>query len=182
MKRRIFTDVRGIRDPYAKRILSHLVGADPFAVYRGTPAALSRLTRGLSARQLRTTAPGRAWSIAEILHHLADSELVMGFRYRKALAESGTRLQPFDEKLWARHLRYADSDPKAKLSLFSALRRDHVAMLSRLSAAQWRRFGLHDERGKETVERMMEMMAGHDLNHRRQIAELRASVLPKAKT
>ncbi len=178
---RPLTSVAGIRDPYAKRILSNLLGMDPFRVYRTTPAALARLTRGLSARQLRVTTPERAWSIAQILHHLADSEIVMGYRYRKALAESGTDLQPFDEKLWARHLRYAGSDPRSKLALFAALRSDHIAMLSRLTPGEWRRFGVHAERGKETVERMMQMLSGHDLNHRRQIAELRAAALKKGR-
>lgn len=181
MSKQRFTSVAGIKDPYSRRILSNLIGTDPFRVYRGTPAALERLTRGLSARQLRLTTRERRWSIAQILHHLADSEIVMGYRYRKALAESGTDLQPFDEKLWARHLRYSGSDPRSKLSLFVALRRDHIRMLSRLPAREWRRFGIHAERGKETVERMMQMMAGHDLNHRAQISALRSAALGKAK-
>ena len=176
-----FKSVAGVRNAYAKRILSNLIGRDPFRVYRTTPAALARLTRGLTARELRLTTPERKWSIGEILHHFVDSEIVMGFRYRKALAESGGPFQPFDEKLWARHLHYTESDPASKLALFTALRNDHVRMLSRLTTAEWRRFGIHGERGKETVQRMMQMLAGHDLNHLRQLSTLRSASRRKAK-
>lgn len=172
---RVLKSVAGIKNPYAQRILSHLIGRDPFRVYCATPAALERTLRGRSARELRLTTKDRAWSIAQILHHLADAEVTAGFRFRMALAHSGTPLQPFDEKRWAKNLRYGSADPFAKLALFRALRADHAAMLRRLTASEWQRYGMHGERGKETVERMMQMMAGHDLNHVRQIRTLVAA-------
>ena len=177
---RVLKSAAGIRNSYARRILSNIAGKDPFRIYSGTPRALEQLVRGLSGPELRLTTRERAWSIAQILHHLADSELAMGFRYRMALAQSGSSLQMFDEERWARHLRYAASDPAGKLALFGALRRDHVRMLRALTPGDWRRVGIHEERGKESVERMMQMMAGHDLNHRRQIAELRSYALRRA--
>jgi len=39
---------------------------------------------------------------------------------------------------------------------------------------QWKQFGLHSERGEESVERVAEMMGGHDLNHLKQIEALLA--------
>jgi len=33
-------------------------------------------------------------------------------------------------------------------------------------------YGMHAERGEETVERVLQMMAGHDINHVRQIEKL----------
>ena len=47
-----------------------------------------------------------------------------------------------------------------------------VRLLQSLPNEMWENFGLHSERGKETVRRVSEMMAGHDLNHLGQIQAL----------
>ena len=44
---------------------------------------------------------------------------------------------------------------------------------------QWKQFGIHAERGEESVERIVEMMAGHDINHLRQIEAILAVVTKK---
>lgn len=170
---RRITNVRGLKDPYVRRILSNIVGKDAFIVYSRTPPILQKLTHGLSASQLRRSAVKGKWSIAQIVSHLHDSELVMGFRYRMAIAQSGSRLQAFDEKKWADKLRYRSADCRKKLKLFVGMRRDHIDLLRDLTSKEWKRFGMHEERGKETVERMVQMLAGHDINHLRQIENIR---------
>jgi hypothetical protein len=41
----------------------------------------------------------------------------------------------------------------------------------------WVRYGIHSERGKDTVARVADMLAGHDLNHLKQIKDR----LPKSR-
>jgi hypothetical protein len=36
----------------------------------------------------------------------------------------------------------------------------------------WENYGMHSERGKESVSRVVSMVAGHDLNHLRQIESI----------
>jgi hypothetical protein len=48
-------------------------------------------------------------------------------------------------------------------------RQSILRLLKGLTKEQWQFFGMHSERGKETVTRVSEMMAGHDINHHRQI-------------
>ena len=175
------TSVQNISNPYARRILSNVLHKDSLRVFGATPKTLHRLTKGLNDREMRTTTPERKWSIAAIVNHLCDTEIAMGYRYRKALAESGTIFQAYDEKKWATHLSYEHADVRAKLNLFVALRNDHARLFRTLSAKEWQRYGIHEERGKETVERMVHMMAGHDVNHLAQIGTLRGAILKRRK-
>jgi hypothetical protein len=161
--------VTGIKDPYTRRILSNVLNKDSFAVYKRTPAALKKSLRGLKPRQLATPPAKGRWSVAQIVAHLCDAELVMSYRFRLAIAESGRKIQAYDQDKWADNLGYASAGCAAKIALFLNMREENISLLGSLSAKQWQRYGMHEERGKETVERMVQMIAGHDLNHLKQI-------------
>ena len=171
--------VDGIKDPYIKRILSNIIDKDAFNIFCQTSSRLKHLLKGLSERQLNTPLAKGKWSLAQIIAHLCDSELVMGYRYRMAIAQSGCDIQAFDQNKWAKSLRYDSSDAQLKFELFQKMRNDNIVLLSSLTAKEWKHFGMHEERGKETVERMVQMEAGHDVNHLKQISLIRTSFLKK---
>jgi hypothetical protein len=100
---------------------------------------------------------------------MADAELVMGYRVRTILGNPGTPIQAFDQDEWARVGRYNIRDARASLKLFTAIRAGNLALWKSLSAGQWKTYGIHSERGEETIERIWRHDAGHDLNHLIQI-------------
>ena len=154
---------------YTKRILSHSEGKDAVKVQKATPVKLKSLTRKLKKAQLtKRPAPGK-WSIAEIIAHLADAELVVSFRMRLMLGSNGTPIQAFDQDVWASLFDYASHDPAVSLEGYRVGRERNLRMFKSLTPEMWERFGMHSERGRETVRRVCEMMAGHDLNHLKQI-------------
>jgi hypothetical protein len=161
-----------IKDPYTRRILSNVIAKDAFAVYKRTPKTLKLLVRGLGNRELRKPLAKGKWSITQIVTHLSDTELVMAFRYRMAIAQSGSKLLAYDQDKWARTMRYDSADPRTRLDLFLRVRDANIALLGSLGPKGWKRYGMHQERGKETVERMVQMTAGHDLNHLKQIRDI----------
>jgi hypothetical protein len=78
---------------YTNRILGYLAGQDPISVLKGTPATLDRVLDSVPPTVLNQhPAPGK-WSVGEILAHLADAELVVGFRMRFILGAPGRRSQ-----------------------------------------------------------------------------------------
>lgn len=171
----IVTNVDPIADAYVKRMVSNVLGMDPLEVLRKTPKRLSKLVKGLKKKQLHTSpAPGK-WSIAQIVTHLADTEIVLAFRLRMVLAQPGTPLQAMDQNKWAAGLRYDQADVDEQIELFCALRRNHLAIWDSLTDEDWQKFGIHEERGKETVERITQHFAGHDINHLKQIDAIRNS-------
>ncbi len=157
---------------YKKRILSYTGGRKPLALLRVAPRRLESLVRGRSAKQLtRRPAPGK-WSVAEILAHLADSEVVLGWRFRMMLSQSGAPIQAFDQDLWAKGGRYARRQARHSLALYRAMREANVRLLESLSLKQWRYYGVHSERGRESIADTARMLAGHDVNHRVQIERI----------
>jgi hypothetical protein len=168
--------VSKIRHPYAKRILSNLQGKDPHRVFASGPAELKKAVRGLSAAEL-SWRPGKGkWPIAWLVHHICDAEVGLGFRVRLAMGQSGTRFQAFDQDLWAAGLHYGRRSVAGSLELYTALRKSHLELLRLSSRRELLRYGIHEERGKETVERLVHMLAGHDLNHLRQVRAIRAQL------
>lgn len=157
---------------YTERILGYLEGRDPMAVLAATPRQLARLIDGLSRNRLgRRPAPDR-WSVTEILAHLADAELVYGVRIRFIIAASGTPIQATDQDEWSRVFEYAKQDPVHSLEALRIAREQLIRLLKRLPRESWDRYyGMHSERGRETVTRVVELLAGHDLNHMKQIRE-----------
>ena len=156
---------------YTKRILGYQKGKTSIGVLASTPGKLARLLRGVPRTKLLKRPASETWSIAEVLAHLADAELVVAYRFRLMLGDNGTRIQAYDQAEWARCLNYRKQDPGESLETFRALRTHNIRMLRKLSRKMWGYYGMHSERGKETVKRLAEMTAGHDINHVMQIEE-----------
>jgi uncharacterized damage-inducible protein DinB len=161
-------------EAYIEAVLALLGDQDPMAVLRGTPAAARRLTLGLTVEELRRPESEGKWSPVEVLQHLADSELVWGYRLRRVLAEDRPALTGYDQDLWAERLRYPLADAEQALGMFETLRGAHVALLERATPEELARVGIHEERGEESLAHMVRLYAGHDLVHRRQLARIRA--------
>jgi DinB family protein len=160
---------------YSQRILANMDGRDPLKTQAATAKRLEKLVKHATAARLRKRpAPGK-WSIAEILAHLADTEIVVGWRIRSILAAPGTPIQPFDQDAWAAAGNYAKRDPRKSIDQFRAVRDANLALYKSLSPEQWKHYGMHAERGEESLERILRMMAGHDLNHLSQIERILAA-------
>jgi hypothetical protein len=164
------------RAQYAKAVLDLVDGREPLALLRETPTAAARAIEGLSQAQLkRPEAPGK-WSIAQVLQHLADSDLVWGWRVRLILAQDRPTLTGYDQDLWAQRLHYADADPLEALEQLRVLRRGNLSLIARATPEDLERVGVHSERGEESVGYLCGLYAGHDLLHLRQIARIRTSL------
>lgn len=143
------------------------------AMLKSAPAKYERALKGLGNAQLnRRPAPGK-WSIKEIMGHMSDSEMVYGYRYRKVLGEPFSKIIGYDQAAWARALHYRRMPVRPMLEKFKLLRADNLAMIRALSPKERRRYGVHNERGNESIERIAFLLAGHDVNHLRQILAIR---------
>lgn len=162
-------------DQYRQRILSYLNGRDPIKMQAEAPAKLAKLLKGISpARARKRPAPGK-WSIAEIVAHLADAELVGGYRIRAILGAPGCQVIGFDQDVWVTALHYDKRNLGKSFAQYRALREANLALVKTLTPEQWKHHGVHNERGAETIETIVRMFAGHDLNHFQQIERIVAA-------
>ncbi len=162
--------------PYAQGLLHRLGDRDPIEVLEGLGPAVRELFDGLPDDVIRRPERPGKWSMLEVLHHLADSDMVVGFRVRMMLAHDQPPITAYDQDLWADKLRYRDARLSDVLDQLEAMRAANLRIAKRLTAEDQARFGVHSERGGESVGYTIRLQAGHDLVHRDQIARIRKEV------
>jgi hypothetical protein len=161
---------------YVAALLDLLGDKDAVAVLRQTPGELARVIDDVRSAVTAPEAPGK-WSIRDVVQHLADSELVGGFRLRMILAQDRPSLAGYDQDSWANRLRYADADVGEAREQFTVLRRANLRLWTDLSEADLLRVGVHGERGVESLGHLRQLYAAHDLLHLRQLERIRAAVV-----
>lgn len=156
-------------NPYA----DYLDGRPLEVILAATPEAIRSMLATIGEANSSTRpAPGK-WSPAEIVCHLADCELVFGFRMRQTLAEDAPTIQPFDQDKWAQQ--YTGIVAESALQVFSALRGWNLRLIQSALPAAAGRTTTHPERGVLTFKTLVEIMAGHDLNHLTQLRQIAGS-------
>jgi uncharacterized damage-inducible protein DinB len=161
---------------YIRAVLDLVEGRDPMYVLGSTPGLVRERVEGLPIQRLHDPEREGKWSIAHVLRHLADSDLVWAWRLRMALAHERPSVGGYDQDAWADRLGYAEADPTFSLHEFEAVRRGNVWLLERATPADLERVAVHPERGEESVGHMIRLYAGHDLLHLRQIDRIRAAL------
>jgi hypothetical protein len=157
---------------YTQRVTGYVEGKRPLAVQAATAKRLERIIKGLPTAKLRKRpAPGK-WSVSEILAHLADTEIIVAVRMRLILAAPGTPIAAVDQDSWVASGHYEKRDPRKSVEQFRVVREANLGLLKSLTPQQWKHHGMHSERGQETIERIVLMYAGHDVNHLRQIERI----------
>jgi len=155
---------------YRERILGLLGDRNPLEALDANSKRIEARARQLGDAGLsRSYGPGK-WTGKQVLAHLADAEVGLGFRIRQVLSEERHTIQPWDESSWAR--RYTDVDVESALASYLALRRWNLALFRGLSADDLQREAFHPERGPENLDTIIRVLAGHDLNHLAQLERL----------
>jgi hypothetical protein len=152
--------------PYAQ----FLGAREPLEVLAATQRRIFEIAERLGPEGLRLTyAPGK-WTAAQVLAHLADCEMAFGFRVRQIVAEPQLPIHPFDETLWSRD--YAAMNGLEAAKTFHALRGWNLTLFLLLAPADLAQAAAHPQRGPETAETVIRIMAGHTLNHLAQLEKI----------
>jgi hypothetical protein len=157
---------------YAEALGTH----HPIEVLLTTPDRLRRALKGLTEAQLsKPPLPGK-WSIKQIVAHLADGEVILGSRYRLVAAHEKPVLVGYDQDLFVVMLGVENTTTADLLDDFALARAVNIGLLERLPTESLERVGLHSERGEESILQMLQMYAGHDVHHLRQIETIRVGL------
>lgn len=166
----------GATPEYADAMMKYLGDRDPMAVFAESPAQYRAAVAGLTPKQLTMPeAPGK-WSVAAVVQHMADVEIVLGLRYRRVLASPGKSIPAIDQDSLAGVLDYNNADTAAALEDFESVRRANLRVLRRVTPAQLDLSGIHEERGVETLRHMIRLYAAHDCYHLYQIDRIKKAI------
>ena len=146
--------------------LFKLVGdLDPLEVMAQTASELARIVQAHPAEVLRARPFEGKWTPNEIIGHLTDSEWVYGYRLRLILCEDDPAIVGTQQDAWVATLKHNEREPAELVETFRILRELNLAGWRRTSPESLQRAGRHNERGPESLEVMLRLLAGHDLSH-----------------
>ena len=156
--------------PIMQEQIALLGQADPFLSQRELVMRLREQIGDLPDSVLDyRPAPGE-WTCREVVAHLVQTEIVYGYRYRAILAEPEGHLAGYDQEKWVDRLPEARWPLEELLDHLAALKRLNVAVLEQIPDDRRHLWGVHGERGRESLGCLIGAIAGHDVLHERQIA------------
>ena len=144
--------------------------------YRAGYDEVVRALDGFPAAKLTARPFAGKWSAAEIVHHLADSEMTSAIRLRKLLAEEYPVIQGYDQDRFAEVLHYQARPIEPSLQAFRFARASTAQLFEHMTEADWRKLGWHSEAGSYHTERWLEIYATHAHGHAEQIERLKAAL------
>lgn len=161
-------------NPYAE----YLGDQEPLKILSLTARKIEAILEDLGSERVdHPPAPGK-WSAREIVCHLADCELVFAFRLRQTLSEDHHVIQPFDQEKWAAN--YAAYNTREALTTFHSTRNWNLALIRLVTPEDHAKPVVHPERGTMTFQTIVETMAGHDINHLRQLDAMMWKFTPES--
>ncbi|MGY8748986.1 MAG: YfiT family bacillithiol transferase [Pirellulales bacterium] len=139
---------------------------------RGCPAEIRNSIDPLTSEQLATRY--RNWSIRQIVHHLADSQLNTYIRFKWALTEASPLIKTFNETKWSETFDAKESDLEPSLILMDGLHTRWAVLIENLSDDELDRTFFHPEVGEIlSLRQALSRALWHIRHHVAQITWLR---------
>jgi hypothetical protein len=132
---------------------------------------LPAVVNGISVEDARWRPEDGAWSILEIVTHMADEEVEdFPARLKRTLADPSQKWSPIDPEGWAVERGYNDGDLAEQVQRFVLLRGESINWLRGLSDPDWANTFVHPK-GEISAGDLLASWAAHDALHLRQIAK-----------
>ncbi|WP_213086941.1 YfiT family bacillithiol transferase [Chitinophaga agrisoli] len=112
------------------------------------PSLIEIAVQDLDAWQLDTPYRPGGWTVAQVVHHLADSHMNAYTRFKLALTETSPIIKPYDEAAWAMLPDVQKTPVNVSITLLFSLHARWVHLMEALTPEQWERTFIHPEHGK----------------------------------
>ncbi len=140
-------------------------------IVRQFPDVLEVVLRPLSPEQLLLEALPGEWTVAQVVHHLADAHMNAFLRFKWIVVEDYPTFKPYEQIDWAETAEATDTSVLDSLAILRGLHHRWARLMDSLSEAQWQRKGLHPVLGEITTEELLLGYVRHSQNHLDQIAK-----------
>lgn len=161
---------------YSRAILALLGDRDALTVQAQLASRVKEAVAGLDEDDLRRHEKPGKWSVMQVIQHLADTEIVYGYRIRMILAHDNPKIEGYDQDAWAVRLGYNSVRLADAIAQLETLREINLRLMRSLRVPDWDRVGIHSERGPESIRRITMLIAGHDLFHVGQIERIKKTL------
>lgn len=141
---------------------------------RRLPIALREAVSGLNEEQLNTPYREGGWTVAQVVHHVADASMNAFLRTKWTLTENVPSIKPFDENAWSETVEVCSSTVEFSLQLLEGLHGRWGQLLETLKPEDFKRTFYHE--GMKTAVDLytfIAMCAWHGKHHTAHIEQLR---------
>jgi hypothetical protein len=136
--------------------------------YRDGARAVNEAVAALSVADFDRLGVGE-WSVQQVVHHIADADLVEGVRLRRILAETDAVLPWVDEAGHAAGQPNCERPIETSVGVFTAVVASNAGLLDSLSETDWQRTGRHRHGSMLSVEDWLRKMSAHAHDHAAQM-------------
>ncbi len=136
---------------------------------RQLPAQVAALVSALTPEQLITPYLKGEWSVAQNVHHLADSHMNAYIRCKLATTESNPTIKPYDQDAWAAMPDASNANLAHSLALLTALHARWAEFFETLPSDGWARTYLHPVDGSRNLDDVLQTYAKHGHGHLEQM-------------
>jgi DinB superfamily len=144
--------------------------------YAAGPELLRYAAQGLTPEQQQARPGPGVWSIAELVTHMVDSDVVGIDRMKRVIAEDNPTLQAYDQDKWIARLDAQHMPVDEAVALFAANRAWMTRILRKCSEADFARSGNHTEDGPKTLAKLVVGYVGHLDYHLKYLYAKRANL------
>lgn len=135
---------------------------------------------GLASEDLLAAPKDGTWSLQQIAIHLLDSDLIASDRMKRIAAMDKPLLCGYDETAFNLLPGVNDLNAHQACEFFSFNRRSTAIILRGLPDDSFKRYGIHTEKGRVTLQEMVDMYIDH-LEHHLRFVKSKRSLLGKAR-
>jgi hypothetical protein len=148
--------------------------------YRRGAEVVAVAATGAAGAQLDFQPSPGAWSVRQILGHLADAELLAAVRFRRIIAEDNPPLLAYDQNAWAERLHYEKRRVSEVLDTFRRLRAANHSLLAEQAEEAFARTGTHPDSGPTTLLDLVRMYIDHTEKHASRMMTVRSAYKARA--
>lgn len=125
---------------------------------------LRAVVGSLTDKQLQLTYREGAWNIRQLVHHIADSQLIMYQRLKMALTDDTPTVPNFNQDAWA-----VQSDTllpvQSSINMLEGINERIVLLAKNLTALDLKKSFIHEKNGEITVATKIAKLCWHEEHH-----------------
>jgi uncharacterized damage-inducible protein DinB len=141
--------------------------------FKKDPAELRKAVAGLSEKRLLTRYRDGGWTLAQVVHHIAESDANAYPRLKYALTEDSPVVMVAPQALWAEVADARSPAIELSLGMFESIRLRWAEAWESMAAEQYDRKWRHARFGEVGLDFLLQQYAWHSRHHTAQITSCR---------
>ena len=166
-------DLEKLKYPVGQRVYdeksSNIMKGTWIRKIQDLPGKLEEATRGLSEEQLNYVYRPNGWTIAQVIHHLADSHMNAYLRCKFALTEDLPQIKGYEEAIWALLPDAMNLDIKPSMDIIGGIHTRWTQMFNAMDSTdytkQYHHLGYHNDWELMSVLNLYAWHSDHHLAH-----------------